>query len=62
MRRSGRASSASAGCATFLSEPRFEGLPAIFEGPGIEGKAPAKRDVSTMRRLRTRGLKARGGG
>jgi deoxyribonuclease-4 len=49
----------SAGCATFLSEPRFEGLPAIFEGPGVEGKAPAKRDVSTLRRLRTRGLKSR---
>jgi deoxyribonuclease-4 len=48
-----------AGCAAFLSEPRFEGLPAIFEGPGVEGKAPAKRDVSTLRRLRTRGLKAR---
>ena len=58
----GKGELGSAGCATFLSEPRFDGLPAIFEGPGVEGKAPAKRDVSTMRRLRTRGLKARGGG
>jgi deoxyribonuclease IV len=58
----GKGELGSAGCATFLSDPRFEGLPAIFEGPGVEGKAPAKRDVSTLRRLRTRGLKARGGG
>ena len=27
------------GCAAFLSEPRFEKLPALFEGPGKEGKA-----------------------
>ena len=31
------------GCAAFLSEPRFEGLPALFEGPGVEGKAPGAR-------------------
>jgi deoxyribonuclease-4 len=49
------------GCAAFLSEPRFEGLPAIFEGPGIEGKQPAKADVDAMKRLRKRGLKARSG-
>ena len=47
------------GCATFLSEPRFEDLPAIFEGPGIEGKAPAKADVDLMRELREEGLAAR---
>ena len=47
------------GCAVFLSEPRFDGLPAIFEGPGIEGKAPAKADVDAMKRLRRRGLKQR---
>jgi deoxyribonuclease-4 len=47
------------GCAVFLSEPRFEGLPAIFEGPGVEGKAPSKADVDAMKRLRKRGLKAR---
>ena len=44
------------GCAAFLSEPRFEGLPAIFEGPGIDGKAPAKKDMSRARRLRKQGL------
>jgi deoxyribonuclease-4 len=48
------------GCAAFLSEPRFEGLPVIFEGPGMEGKAVAKPDVDLMKRLRKQGLKARG--
>jgi deoxyribonuclease-4 len=48
-----------AGCAAFLSEPRFEGLPAIFEGPGVEGKAPAKTDIDQARRLRSRGLRSR---
>jgi deoxyribonuclease-4 len=48
------------GCAAFLSEPRFEGLPAVFEGPGVEGKAPAKADVDMARELRARGLAARG--
>ena len=47
------------GCGVFLSEPRFEGLPAIFEGPGVEGKAPSKADVDAMKRLRERGLAAR---
>ncbi len=48
------------GCAAFLSEPRFEGLPVIFEGPGIEGKAPAAADVAWMMELGERGLAARG--
>lgn len=48
------------GCAAFLSEPRFEGLPAIFEGPGIEGKAPSAADVARARDLRRDGLRARG--
>jgi deoxyribonuclease IV len=47
------------GCAAFLSEPRFEGLPSIFEGPGIEGKAPAKADIDRAKELRKRGLAAR---
>ena len=47
------------GCGAFLSEPRFEGLPALFEGPGIEGKAPAKADIDRMRQLRANGLRAR---
>lgn len=48
------------GCALFLSEPRFEGLPAIFEGPGFEGKAPARADVAKAFELRERGLATRG--
>jgi deoxyribonuclease-4 len=47
------------GCAVFLSEPRFEGLPTVFEGPGFEGKAPAKADVDKAWKLRERGLAAR---
>ena len=47
------------GCAAFLSEPRFEGLPSIFEGPGVEGKAPAKADVDKSKELRRKGLRAR---
>jgi len=47
------------GCAAFLSEPRFEGLPAIFEGPGVEGKAPTRKDVERARELRRSGVRAR---
>jgi len=47
------------GCAAFLSEPRFERLPTLFEGPGVEGKAPAKADVDKMKRLRAQGLRSR---
>ena len=47
------------GCAAFLSEPRFEKLPALFEGPGTNGHAPEKVDVEKMVALRMRGLAAR---
>jgi deoxyribonuclease-4 len=47
------------GCGAFLSEPRFEKLPVLFEGPGVEGKAPAKVDIDRMRELRANGLRAR---
>jgi deoxyribonuclease-4 len=47
------------GCAAFLSEPRFEGLPTLFEGPGIEGKAPSKADIDRTKELRRNGLRAR---
>ncbi len=47
------------GCAAFLSEPRFEKLPMLFEGPGVEGKAPAKADIDRMRELRANGLRSR---
>jgi deoxyribonuclease IV len=47
------------GCAAFLSEPRFEGLPVLFEGPGVEGKAAAKVDIDRMKELRRNGLRSR---
>ncbi len=47
------------GCASFLSEPRFEKLPVIFEGPGFGGKAAEKRDIDEMKALRERGLSQR---
>ena len=47
------------GCGAFLSEPRFEKLPALFEGPGANGHAPEKVDVDALRRLRANGLRAR---
>jgi len=48
------------GCAAFLSEPRFEGLPCVFEGPGAAGKAVEKGDIDNAWKLRKQGLKARG--
>ena len=47
------------GCGAFLSEPRFEGLPAIFEGPGQDGKAPTGNDIDRAHELRRSGLRAR---
>jgi deoxyribonuclease-4 len=47
------------GCAAFLSEPRFEKLPVLFEGPGKAGKAVAKEDIDRMRQLRRNGLRSR---
>jgi deoxyribonuclease-4 len=47
------------GCAAFLSEPRFEQLPALFEGPGVSGHAPEKVDVDKMKKLRAQGLRSR---
>jgi deoxyribonuclease-4 len=48
------------GCAAFLSEPRFEGLACVFEGPGAAGKAVEKADIDNAWKLRKQGLKARG--
>jgi deoxyribonuclease-4 len=48
-----------AGCAAFLSEPAFDGLPAVFEGPGMNGKGADRDDIRLMRRLRNQGLKQR---
>jgi deoxyribonuclease IV len=48
-----------AGCAAFLSEPAFDGLPTVFEGPGVSGKDVDLADVRRMRELREQGLAAR---
>jgi deoxyribonuclease-4 len=48
------------GLAAFLSEPRFEGLPATLETPGPNKKGPDRREVQAAKRLRKAGLKARG--
>ena len=42
------------GCAAFLSEPRFDGLPCVLE---LNGE---KQDVDLARELRKEGLAARG--
>jgi deoxyribonuclease-4 len=42
-----------AGCAVFLSEPRFEGLPCLLETPRPDGLAA---DLERCRKLRKRGL------
>ncbi|HEY5977656.1 MAG TPA: deoxyribonuclease IV [Solirubrobacterales bacterium] len=47
------------GLAAFLSEPRFEGLPATLETPGPNKKGSDKKEVSAAKRLRKAGLKAR---
>jgi deoxyribonuclease-4 len=39
------------GLKAFLGEPRLQGLPGVFEGPGLEGHAPSKEDVQIFRRL-----------
>ncbi|MDO9406832.1 deoxyribonuclease IV [Patulibacter sp.] len=48
------------GIAALLSEPRFAGMPVIFEGPGVEGKAPEIADMEIAKRLREQGRAARG--
>ena len=50
------------GIAAFLSEPRFDGLPVIFEGPGREGKNVEPVDMAWAYNLRARGLAKQLGG
>ena len=47
------------GCAVFLSEPRFDGLPCVLETPGKDRKGPSAEEIALTRKLRERGLKAR---
>jgi deoxyribonuclease-4 len=47
------------GCAAFLSEPRFDGLACLLEGPGARGKGLYPEDLSAAFALREDGLAAR---
>lgn len=47
------------GCAVFLSEPRFDGLPVILETPGPDKKGPTKEELERCWTLRERGRTAR---
>jgi deoxyribonuclease-4 len=48
------------GIATFLSEPRFDALPAVIETGVGQGGGPARDDVRKAKRLRREGLRRRG--
>ena len=48
------------GLAAFLSEPRFEGLPAPLEVPGPKKRGPDRKQLDKARRLRKQGLEDRG--
>jgi deoxyribonuclease-4 len=47
------------GLAAFLSEPRFEGLPAAIETPGPDKHGPDRKEVQAAKRLRKAGTGAR---
>ncbi|MDP2709953.1 MAG: deoxyribonuclease IV [Solirubrobacteraceae bacterium] len=47
------------GCAVFLSEPRFEGLPLVLETPGPRHSGPTSEELALTRTLRERGIAAR---
>ncbi len=48
------------GCAAFLGEPRFDGLPCVLETPGPQGKGPDRDEIALAVALRERGRAARG--
>jgi deoxyribonuclease IV len=47
------------GLSAFLSEPRFEGLPATLETPGPKRKGSSKTEVTAAKRLRREGIARR---
>jgi deoxyribonuclease-4 len=57
----GKGEMGKSGLAAFLSEPRFEGLPAPLETPGPEKKGPDRKEVTAAKKLRQAGLKRRQG-
>jgi deoxyribonuclease IV len=48
------------GFRAFLGEPRLQGIPAVLEGPGIDGHDVAKKDIQLTRRLLREGVRDRG--
>jgi deoxyribonuclease-4 len=58
----GKGEMGKSGLKWFLSEPRFEGLPATLETPGPNKKGSDKKEVSAAKRLRREGLKGRESG
>ncbi len=48
------------GCAVFLSEPRFDGLPCVLETPGHDRSGPTRDDLAFVSTLRERGRADRG--
>jgi deoxyribonuclease IV len=47
------------GLRVFLSEPRFERLPALIETPGFDQRGPDRKQVRLAKRLRKEGLRQR---
>ena len=47
------------GLSAFLSEPRFEGLPATLETPGPQKKGSSRAEVTAAKRLRREGIERR---
>ena len=47
------------GCAVFLSEPRFDGLPVVLETPGQNKQGPSAEELALCAKLRKRGLQRR---
>ena len=47
------------GCAVFLSEPRFAGLPCVLETPGPDRQGPTRAQITMARRLLGQGAKRR---
>jgi deoxyribonuclease-4 len=47
------------GMRAFLGEPRLQGLPAVLEGPGVDGKAPVRKDIQIVRRLHREAVRKR---
>jgi deoxyribonuclease IV len=58
----GRGELGRSGLRAFLSEPRFEELPALIETPGPDGKGPDRKEVRLAKRLRKEGLAKRAEG